>query len=116
VRASAGRMGDERIAELDDMALQARMVERLGLLLGIEAEPRAVRVTRWPGAFLAVPREHLLRVAGIEAGVRRLPAMTSPARPTGGWAYRPASAAAGRRHAKLLGVLAPDGGEAGSGR
>jgi len=116
VRASAGRMGDERIAELDDMALQARMVEELGLLLGIEAEPRAVRVTRWPGAFPQYRVNHLLRVAGIEAGVRRLPAMT-----IAGSAYRgvgiPACIGSGREAAReLLGVLAPDGGEAGSGR
>jgi oxygen-dependent protoporphyrinogen oxidase len=75
-----------------------------------------VRVTRWPGAFPQYRVNHLLRVAGIEAGVRRLPAMT-----IAGSAYRgvgiPACIGSGREAAReLLGVLAPDGGEAGSGR
>jgi len=110
------RMGDERIAELDDMALQARMVEELGLLLGIEAEPRAVRVTRWPGAFPQYRVNHLLRVAGIEAGVRRLPAMNHRRLGLPGVGI-PACIGSGREAAReLLGVLAPDGGEAGSGR
>lgn len=96
LRASVGRFGDERPAHLDDDALAARVVAELTAILGLRAPPRATRVTRWPDAFPQYRVHHLLRVAGIEAAVRRLPPLA-----VAGAVYRgvgvPACIASGRQ-------------------
>jgi oxygen-dependent protoporphyrinogen oxidase len=95
LRASVGRFGDDRLAQLSDNELGERVVAELTAILGLRAPPRAVRVTRWADAFPQYRVHHLLRVAGIESAVRRLPALA-----VAGAAYRgvgvPACIASGR--------------------
>jgi len=101
LRASVGRMGDDRFDALDDDALVAQVVAELTAILGLRAGPDAAKVTRWPGAFPQYRLHHLLRVAGIEAAVRRLPPLA-----VAGAAYRgvgvPACIASGRQAAATV--------------
>ncbi|MGH9086619.1 MAG: protoporphyrinogen oxidase [Acidimicrobiales bacterium] len=103
VRASVGRFGDRRFAELADDALVARVSAELGALLGTggAGRPTDAQVTRWDEALPQYRVHHLLRVAGIEAALERLPAITVT-----GAAYRgvgiPACIAGGRAAARLL--------------
>lgn len=106
LRASVGHFGDDRFQELDDDALVAQVVAELTAILGLRAGPDAARVTRWPDAFPQYRLHHLLRVAGIEAAVRRLPPLA-----VAGAAYRgvgvPACIASGRQAATtVLGAIA----------
>lgn len=71
LRASAGRWGDERALVLDDDDLVARLHEELVEALGLNDEPFASRVTRWPHAFPQYRPGHLARVSRIEAALRR---------------------------------------------
>lgn len=75
LRASVGRFGDERPAALDDDALASRVAAELRDLLGLDGAPSAIAVSRWPDALPQYRVHHLLRVAGIEAAVRRLPSV-----------------------------------------
>jgi protoporphyrinogen/coproporphyrinogen III oxidase len=75
LRASLGRFGDERVAELEDEAVVRRVLREIQVLLGIELQPRGWLVTRWPAAFPQYRVHHELRVGAIEAAVRRLPAV-----------------------------------------
>lgn len=63
LRASAGRVGDERALALDDDSLVALLHGELAELLGIEAVPSASRVSRWPAAFPQYRPAHLDRMA-----------------------------------------------------
>jgi oxygen-dependent protoporphyrinogen oxidase len=67
MRASAGRDGDQRLADLDDQTLVARLVEDLAMTMGLRGEPSSVRVTRWPRSFPQYRPGHLSRVAAAEA-------------------------------------------------
>jgi len=67
LRASAGRYGDERIADLDDEALVAGVREDLGATMGLDAEPTDVRVVRWTRSFPQYVPGHLQRMAALEA-------------------------------------------------
>ncbi|HMQ25093.1 MAG TPA: protoporphyrinogen oxidase, partial [Acidimicrobiales bacterium] len=67
LRASAGRYGDERIADLDDDALVAAVREDLGTTMGLDAEPTDVRVVRWTRSFPQYVPGHLQRMAALEA-------------------------------------------------
>ena len=69
LRASAGRMDDRRIAELDDAALVERLVDDLDATMGLAAAPTAHRVGRWPSSFPQYAPGHLDRVAALEADV-----------------------------------------------
>jgi oxygen-dependent protoporphyrinogen oxidase len=69
LRASLGRDGDEHALALDDGALVAATLEDLRRHLGLRADPRAVRVTRWPRSFPQYEPGHLDRVAAIEASL-----------------------------------------------
>jgi oxygen-dependent protoporphyrinogen oxidase len=66
VRASAGRFGDERIFDLDDDALVARVVDELQLTSAFAGEPVEVRVNRWTRSFPQYEPGHLDRVDEIE--------------------------------------------------
>lgn len=48
IRASVGRIGDDRLAGLDDAALVAAVRDDLADLVGIEPAPSDVAVVRWP--------------------------------------------------------------------
>jgi protoporphyrinogen/coproporphyrinogen III oxidase len=99
VRASAGRFGDRRTEQLDDAELANRAAAELGAILSLAAAPKASMVTRWRRSFPQYKVGHLLRVSGIEASVRRLPALA-----VAGSAYRgvgiPACVASGREAAR----------------
>ena len=101
VRASAGRFGDTRPDELSDEALAHRAARELGTLIGVEGQPSVWRVTRWPEAFPQYRVHHLIRVAGVEAAVKRLPALA-----VAGAAYRgvgiPACVGSGRTAARSV--------------
>jgi len=77
-------------------------------ILGIEGEPTSALVTRWIDAFPQYRVHHLLRVTGMEAAARRLPALE-----LSGATYRgvgiPACVASGRAAARsVLKTLAED--------
>jgi oxygen-dependent protoporphyrinogen oxidase len=95
LRASVGRAGEEEALALGDDDLVARVTEELGLLVGTTGAPRAAAVHRAGAALPQYKVHHLLRVAGIEAAVRRLPPLA-----VAGAAYRgvgiPACVASGR--------------------
>jgi oxygen-dependent protoporphyrinogen oxidase len=101
VRASVGRDGDTRPDTLDDAALVSRVAAELRVLLGVAGSPAASSVTRWPDAFPQYRVHHLLRVAGIESAVSRLPAVA-----VAGSAYRgvgiPACIGGGRAAARTV--------------
>jgi len=101
VRASVGRFGDLRFSSMPDDELADRVVEELGILVGLEGPPRATSVTRWPDSFPQYRVHHLFRVAGIESAVKRLPGLS-----VAGAAYRgvgiPACVASGRAAARAV--------------
>ena len=72
LRASVGRAGDVRHRSMSDAELVRRVVRELGPLLGVREEPLESRVTRWDDALPQYRVHHLMRVASVEAGVRRL--------------------------------------------
>ena len=75
LRASAGRVGDDRPGRLTDDELVTAVRSELGGVLGLRGEPTASVVTRWCGAFPQYAVGHLDRVAAIEEGARRLPGL-----------------------------------------
>jgi protoporphyrinogen/coproporphyrinogen III oxidase len=72
LRASVGRAVDPRFREMSDGDLVRRVVQELGALVGATAEPLDALVTRWDDALPQYRVHHLLRVASVEAAVRRL--------------------------------------------
>ena len=96
VRASVGRLGDERAAVLDDDELVARIGDELGDAVGIRTPPVATRVTRWPRALPQQDVGHQARVERIERALARdLPGVV-----VAGAAYRGLGVAACVRQAR----------------
>ena len=107
VRASVGRFGDQRHESLSDADLTARVARELEVMVGTTGEPTATRVTRYAERVPQYRVHHLLRVAGIESALGRLPAIG-----VAGAAYRgvgiPACIASGRTAAQaVLASIAP---------
>jgi oxygen-dependent protoporphyrinogen oxidase len=102
VRVSAGRIGDDRAIEMGDDELLAAVQRDLHDLLGVRADPLAVRITRWPRSFPQYEPGHLGRVAHLEARV----AEWRPDVALAGAAYRgvgiPACIRQGREAARRL--------------
>ena len=71
LRCSAGRDGDERIGELDDAELVARMHGEAADALGLRAGPVESAVTRWPDAFPQYDVGHLGRIDAAERALAR---------------------------------------------
>lgn len=69
LRISLGRDGLP-VLHLDDARLVEAAVTEAGAHLGLDLQPRAVRVSRWPGAFPQYRPHHAARVADIR---RHLP-------------------------------------------
>jgi oxygen-dependent protoporphyrinogen oxidase len=69
VRASAGRVDDQRAAALDDDELAAAVHADLAAAMGLRGLPVERRVTRWPSAF---PQYEVGHLARIERAERRL--------------------------------------------
>jgi oxygen-dependent protoporphyrinogen oxidase len=67
LRASAGRDGDNRIADLSDTDLVDHVIDDLVHTMRYEGTPDAVRVTRWPSSFPQYDVGHLARIAEVEA-------------------------------------------------
>ncbi|MBV8979773.1 MAG: protoporphyrinogen oxidase [Acidimicrobiia bacterium] len=77
LRCSAGRDGDERIADLDDGDLIARLHAEAADALGLQAAPVEAIVARWPNAFPQYDVGHLGRVDAAERALaRELPGTT----------------------------------------
>jgi oxygen-dependent protoporphyrinogen oxidase len=77
LRASAGRYGDERAADLDDDALLQTLLAELDHLLGLAGDPVGVRISRWTDGFPQYEPGHLDRVDALEADVaEHLPGVT----------------------------------------
>jgi oxygen-dependent protoporphyrinogen oxidase len=66
LRASAGRIGDERALRLDDDTLVARIHTELAEAMGLRSPPTASLVTRWPRSFPQYDVGHAERVARID--------------------------------------------------
>jgi protoporphyrinogen/coproporphyrinogen III oxidase len=77
LRCSAGRDGDERIADFDDPELVAHLHAEAAEALGLRAAPVESVVTRWPTAFPQYDVGHLGRVDAAERALaRQLPGVT----------------------------------------
>jgi oxygen-dependent protoporphyrinogen oxidase len=69
LRASAGRIGDERAMQLDDATLVDRIHAELAEAMGLRDPPTASLVTRWPRALPQYEPGHQARVVRIEAAL-----------------------------------------------
>ncbi len=101
LRASVGRFGDRRAEQMDDRELTARVASEIGAVLGSDERPTDSMVTRWPQAFPQYRVGHLLRVNGIEAAVKRLPALAVAGAPYRGVGV-PACVGSGREAARSV--------------
>jgi oxygen-dependent protoporphyrinogen oxidase len=102
LRASAGHRNDGRVDVLDDGAVAALLRADLATTMGIVAEPRATRVSRWTDAFPQYEVGHLERLERIDAALHR----DAPRVRLAGMSYRgvgiPASIRSGRTAARSL--------------
>ena len=72
LRIHCGKIDDTRIAELDDHELMEALIDELGSLLSLGSRPIRRGIVRWTDSLPQYRVNHLLRVAGIEAGIDRL--------------------------------------------
>ena len=70
IRASAGRAGDERAAQLDDDALVEQLVDELGALTGLCEDPTDVRLHRWPSTMPQLEVGHHERLERATGALR----------------------------------------------
>jgi oxygen-dependent protoporphyrinogen oxidase len=66
LRVSMGRDG-RPLGERDDATLVAAAVDEVGAHLGLDLQPTAVRVSRWPRSFPQYRPGHLGWLAGVDA-------------------------------------------------
>jgi oxygen-dependent protoporphyrinogen oxidase len=103
LRASLGRVNDERPLQWGDAETTERAWEELRLVMGLAegAAPKEAVVVRHPSSFPQYRVHHLLRTAGVEAAASRLGQLS-----VAGAAYRgvgiPACIASGRAAARAL--------------
>ncbi len=71
MRVSIGRHGDERPLTMSDRALLDAVREDLAFTMGIDASPRAVRISRWERSLPQFRPGHLDVVADIERALAR---------------------------------------------
>jgi oxygen-dependent protoporphyrinogen oxidase len=71
LRASAGRVDDDRAMHMDDESLVSRLHAEISLALGVRTPPLETRVHRWVDAFPQYEVGHLDRVAAMEAQLAR---------------------------------------------
>ncbi|MEA2716576.1 MAG: protoporphyrinogen/coproporphyrinogen oxidase, partial [Actinomycetota bacterium] len=69
LRASAGRAGDDRHADLDDAELVAQLHRELSDAVGVRQPPVTSLVSRWPQGFPQYQPGHQRRVDRIEAAL-----------------------------------------------
>ena len=101
IRISAGRVDDTRPSQLDDGALEATILDELATLVEVAGSPTASSVTRWEHSLPQYKVNHLLRVAGIDAAIDRLPGIELCGAAYGGVGV-PACVASGRTAARRL--------------
>jgi oxygen-dependent protoporphyrinogen oxidase len=83
LRASAGRVGDDRAQAMDDDALAAAVLADLADLMDLRGGPTDVRVSRWPRSFPQPRPGHLDTVAALDAEMaEHTPRLAA----TGSWA------------------------------
>ncbi len=75
LRASVGRVGEERTLRRDEDALLADVLADLAELSGVTAKPVAWTVTKWGGGLPQYGVGHTAAVAGIERAVAELPGL-----------------------------------------
>ena len=75
LRASVGRIGEARALQLDDDELVALVQRELAPLLGVDARPVEVRVTRWGGGLPQYAVGHVERIARVRAAVAAVPGL-----------------------------------------
>ena len=107
MRLSAGRLGDERVNDLDDDQLVQALMAELRPMIGMTGDPSQVRVSRWPNGFPQYLPGHLDRIDELERDL----AHQAPHVQLAGAAYRgvgvPACIRSGRQAAcKTLEFLA----------
>lgn len=73
LRCFLGGTSDAAVLGLSDEEMTATVRRELKEIVGLEAQPRFVRVYRWRGAMAQYTRGHLDRVARIEQKVKALP-------------------------------------------
>ena len=71
VRASAGRIDDDRVEHLDDAALVEQVHTELAEATGITAEPLEVSVRRWPRTMPQLEVGHAGRLAAATSALER---------------------------------------------
>jgi oxygen-dependent protoporphyrinogen oxidase len=102
LRVSAGHRNDGRVDDLDDDAVAALLRADLATTMGIVAEPRATRISRWTDAFPQYEVGHLERLERLDAALRR----DAPRVRLAGMSYRgvgiPASIRSGRAATRSL--------------
>lgn len=75
LRASVGRAGEPLPLQLDDRELVGLVRRELRVLLGVDAEPVDVRVTRWGGGLPQYAVGHIERIARVRAAVADVPGL-----------------------------------------
>jgi protoporphyrinogen/coproporphyrinogen III oxidase len=75
VRAFLGGAGDEEVLDWSDEQILATVRRELGEILGVNPEPRAVRIYRWRSSMAQPAPGHLERIARIEELRRDLPGL-----------------------------------------
>jgi oxygen-dependent protoporphyrinogen oxidase len=88
LRASAGRIGDDRAQQVDDRELVDRLQREAAEALGLTKPPVVTRVDRWPRGFPQYEPGHLARVARIETALAAAAPGSGPCVTVAGAAYR----------------------------
>jgi oxygen-dependent protoporphyrinogen oxidase len=108
MRASMGRYGDDRSAEMSDDEVVGQTLKELRQMLDLRGEPLETVVTRWPWAFPQYLVGHLERARAAEDAAARHRGLALAGAAFHGVGI-PACIASGRGAAKdLLGGLAPN--------
>ncbi|MHB8467525.1 MAG: protoporphyrinogen oxidase [Acidimicrobiales bacterium] len=69
LRASAGRIDDDRAMGMDDASIVSAIHAELSLAIGLRTPPLEATVHRWPDAFPQYEVGHLDRMATVSAGL-----------------------------------------------
>src|SRR6185369_14537650 len=106
LRCFLGGLKDMAVLDLSDEEITSTVLRELRDILGLDAEPRFVRIYRWRGAMAQYTPGHLARVARIEETSKSIPGLA-----IGGNAFRgigvPDCIRTGQEAAKLLTAYSP---------
>jgi protoporphyrinogen/coproporphyrinogen III oxidase len=73
LRASAGRVGDDRQRDLDDGALTEAVLRDLDRVVGLRGQPSQVRIGRWDRSLPQYAPGHLERIHQVEGALEGSP-------------------------------------------